>query len=519
MTFRIFFGSGGPPQPKGNLLAQAATLSGVGEVINPPVGILLADVATLAASGTVVDPPKVYMRPASDVVAGGWVDQNDSTSGIYAVLDEEASEDADFVKSPPIAAGDGGTFTIGDLDTVTTPITFGTSTFQKISQSFVSIGTSISKLRIALKKYGNPTDGVKVGIFTADANHMPVTQIGAYSNVVPYTAIATTLGVHEFLFATPITVASGTEYCLVIERSVATFSFNCYEAGVIYPDQYVEGWFHSWTGSSWNTAYVDFMDVVVEMDFVEPVTITIGTMPGTNETIIGHTFGRVAAQSFISLGTEITSIKVELKKLGSPTDNVRVRIFTPDVNHFPDVQVGVTSSLVPGPSLGTGFAVFEFTFSPPVPVTEGIEYVYAIERTGTYSSAHWYASTVQNGNPYPDGVRSYQDDTGWHSSPTSDLIAIVEQTDTPVAGLSLTVRLFDGSTEIAAWTHADVTEEFADAEQTLTAPQAAAISNFSNLFAELDDNNGNVYRFALGAPDGSVSPPIKVKYRYKQLAA
>jgi hypothetical protein len=96
----------------------------------------------------------------------------------------------------------------------------------------------------------------------------------------------------------------------------------------------------------------------------------------------------------------------------------------------------------------------------------------------------------------------------------------VEREVTPLAATAdLKVRLFCASTQIAEWTHLDVAETFKDAEQTLTAPQVAAITNFANLIAEFDDNKGNVYRFAIGDPPSVLSAPIKVKYRYKKLTA
>jgi hypothetical protein len=55
------------------------------------------------------------------------------------------------------------------------------------------------------------------------------------------------------------------------------------------------------------------------------------------------------------------------------------------------------------------------------------------------------------------------------------------------AELNLTVRLLQGSTEIAKWDHAGVTGTLASpatAQQTLTAPQFAAISDFDNLFLD-----------------------------------
>jgi len=86
----------------------------------------------------------------------------------------------------------------------------------------------------------------------------------------------------------------------------------------------------------------------------------------------------------------------------------------------------------------------------------------------------------------------------------------------PSASVSLAVRLFDGATEIVEWTHTP-TEFFVTAEQVLTAPQVAAISNFANLFVEFDDGNSNVYRMALSNPAAGGASPVMLRYRYKTL--
>jgi hypothetical protein len=82
----------------------------------------------------------------------------------------------------------------------------------------------------------------------------------------------------------------------------------------------------------------------------------------------------------------------------------------------------------------------------------------------------------------------------------------------------LKVRLFDGATQIAEWTHTSIAVAFADVEQVLTTPQYEAITDFGNLFVEFDDNRGSVYRFSLGDP-GDLEQPIKLKYRCRKLVA
>ena len=87
----------------------------------------------------------------------------------------------------------------------------------------------------------------------------------------------------------------------------------------------------------------------------------------------------------------------------------------------------------------------------------------------------------------------------------------------PTGAGDLVVRLFEGSTQIATWSHVNPPDTFTTAEQTLTTPQYAAISDFSNLFVEFDDSQSNVYRFKLGATTFA-DPPVTLRYRYKKTA-
>jgi hypothetical protein len=93
----------------------------------------------------------------------------------------------------------------------------------------------------------------------------------------------------------------------------------------------------------------------------------------------------------------------------------------------------------------------------------------------------------------------------------------VSATSSPTTA-DLKVRLYDGATMIVEWTHTDIGAAYVDVEQTLTAPQYAAITGFANLFLEFDDNQSNVYRFQLADPPLGADQPVKVKYRYKKIA-
>jgi hypothetical protein len=52
--------------------------------------------------------------------------------------------------------------------------------------------------------------------------------------------------------------------------------------------------------------------------------------------------------------------------------------------------------------------------------------------------------------------------------------------------IDLTVRLLEGLTEIASWSHSDIGTTVIQVEQTLTSPQVGAISNYSDLHLEFE---------------------------------
>jgi hypothetical protein len=54
--------------------------------------------------------------------------------------------------------------------------------------------------------------------------------------------------------------------------------------------------------------------------------------------------------------------------------------------------------------------------------------------------------------------------------------------------IDLTVRLLEGVTQIATFTHTNIADTFVTAEQILTTPQFTSITDFTNLFIEFTAN-------------------------------
>jgi hypothetical protein len=299
-----------------------------------------------------------YLRPDADIGTGGWKTQGSATTGLYQTIDETTASDADFVMAPPFVAGSSDiVLAIGNMVPEDDTLLWGTSSFAMLSESFIATGTSIKKVRLKLRKTGAPSDGVQVKVFTVDASHIPVTEIGA-AGVIDASSITAAYAVYEAVFATPVSVTNGAEYCIVISRTGALNTSNAYNVPLNFSNTYAAGYFHYLYGSAWQATYAT-------------------------------------------------------------------------------------------------------TFEWPMEIVQG---------GGT---------TV----------------------------------------MSLNVRLFEGATEIAEWTHASIPDTFTTAEQTLTGPQFAAIGDFSDLFVEFDDNDGHTYLCQLSDPSGGVAEPVVVRYRYGKVVA
>lgn len=305
-------------------------------------------------------------------------------------------------------------------------------------------------------------------------------------------------------------------------------------------------------------------------------TLDIANATGAKQQV---TFGATSplgavGQSFTAIGNAIISVTPWVAKAGAPIDSMVLKLYAA-TGDLPNTGVLLgTAPAVLGSSLAAGTAApLEFFFPTPVPVVIGTKYVYTLERTGVADSGGFYVVGYFNAPNYADGSFVQRSSGTWATYPfemaftirhlkslqaggsvlagtdqvadnlvqlspdadiaadgwtsqsggTSDIwqgLAAVSDLDyvqSPAladASTDLVVRLYEGTTLVQQWTHNDVGDAFADAVQPVT----GSIGDFSNLFVEMDDTNGNVYRFSLGNPSsGSLSSP-EIRYRYKKLA-
>ena len=504
-------------------VVDGATVSGAGTVTSPPAtgtGVLASDISAIAGAGlsdsigtaagtasdivitsagisssndtssalvnaqaAVAGTNVVQLRPDSDIALDGWTDHTDGTTNIYQTLDEPSVSDLDYVQSPSVAGGGGDTtITIGPA--AAAAFYYGFPGYTKLSQSFTSTGNTVELFKVWMGTSNFPSDNIVAKLHTADVNHYPATLI-ATSNSVPGNSLpanpASAGDYAECTFTfTGVSVSPGTEYCIVLERSgsITYSSYYFIKANDAAPAYYTGGILASFNNVSWSVpASVLNWDLscVIEQANV----LAIGSFAATDPVLWGNVGGsfNILAQEFIAAGTSITKVRHKIARNGSPTDGITCKIFTAaaTTNH-PNTQVGVTSGVVASGSLPVQptYGTAEFIFATPVPVTPGTVYNFVIERTGALEDGNNYAS-IYGFEAYSGGcVHNYSTQFGqWYVTSYLDLVSeVVQKGGAAAAATSLKVRLFDGATQIAEWTHTDVTETFATAEQTLTAPQA-----------------------------------------------
>lgn len=128
----------------------------------------------------------------------------------------------------------------------------------------------------------------------------------------------------------------------------------------------------------------------------------------------GNTGQQKRAQAFTtSSALAVSSISMLLNKVGSPTDNVQVDIFSADGSGNPTGGSLGTSSTVSGSSMTAtqGVASYHFTFSTPVSLSASTTYVFVISRTGSLDGTNYYAVTA--GGTAALGAEHYWGGSSW----------------------------------------------------------------------------------------------------------
>jgi hypothetical protein len=438
------------------VLVPSSPIEGSGIVGD--AGVVVTGTGALASLNAVaigVGDNFVRLRPDGDVALDGWTDQTGGTSDIFATLDEAVVNDLDYVQSPPLGAV-ASYVGPGDIEPAS-------SWWGLRAYSAATIGTRLVRVvrdDDAEKDFGSLADGsLNVAGIAAF--------IGGGTARLLYLYDQGTNGAQHLVAASP------TAHPTLILSGVGGKP---------------QAKFLRTHGMGKNAIPTTSQPYTISVVARRTADFNIyNSILGSNS--YGTAFADGANYIVLYAGSGVCYI-------GGMPDN--------QFNSCVAVYDGAASEVYGNGSVRP----LEFASSP-----------------GTGAISGQYALTGMGGSPLTGDFREggiwpvHMSVAKQAALDANQIAAWAAASASTLATADLKVRLFEGGTLIAEWTHLDVAETFTDAEQTLTAPQVAAISDFANLFAELDDNNGNVYRFAIGDPPGGLVEPVKVKYRYKKLDA
>jgi hypothetical protein len=540
-------------------------------------GALACSSATLAGSGNVADGVFEHLRPDGDVALDGWTDNTGGTSNIYAAIDETTASDVDYVQSPPIAdvaveqeklvASFAPGFDRDDFpgwlglkftptsDMVVNQLGARCGTGNTGNRNVVLQGTGLNTIASA----AIDMTGGTVGLFY----YAPIAPVTLVAGLQYYLYMQTNASSGQFWSNQGPLTLNGASGAAAIYTTTLTSGPNYADANAMF--------------GGVDLQYEGAPIIPGQITHLKTERTGLGNVPGAgvpwwvnvplgipheNRRILiclGYCYNGIAAANNITInGTVATIIGVHTgthPSIGAfggefvwayadvPTGTtatidfddgqidgggyVICSLFSFDKSLFVAAPVLAMTDIAPATTTTVSVNVEEGAFivaafewnlfvlpgGPPVIASSTETYVKNYEHTDNqvYSvSGAGAASPSSMTLTWPTSTSSLASMLTW---PRNGARAAAR------ASADLKVRLFEGATQIAEWTHTDVSASFADAVQTLTAPQVAAISNYANLFIELDDNHGNVYRAQLGNPGAVVEQPVKLKYRYKKLVA
>jgi hypothetical protein len=328
---------------------------------------------------------------------------------------------------------------------------FGNSIAAAAFQSFtVSAGATVGSVIFQLSKTGSPTDNLTATIYAADGSNQPTGSVLGTSNTVSGTF---TIGLVEFTFATPVTLASAGKYTAVLKRTTIDDA-NCYRAHHGNND-FDATQSHGYGDiGSWTIPAYDIYLIVKAAPTVLPDAYYFFGRDGTTATTLqafkalssgyvvtgtGTAGGATACGSTASnyrhaqtwttdaAAAPISDISFIVGKVGSPTENVRVEIFATSAG-APTGTALATSNVVAAASIIAGGSLTIFSFPTPFVPSASTQYAAVFTKATTTSDAsnyyQIYAAAASGTSTYAGGNRYTGSSTNWLSQ-TNDWSVVI----------------------------------------------------------------------------------------------
>jgi hypothetical protein len=328
----------------------------------------------------------------------------------------------------------------------------------RLAQSFqVTTSALIPKIQLLLRKVGNVSTNVSVRIETDSAGSPSGTAVSNGTSTILNSAI----GTNAFWVQANLTdceLSSATTYWIVLSTTNGSPS-DYFEWRSNNIGGYLSGnaarYFTSWSFISWDfcfKVYKNIVDVNNSTETAESITENFSAttykdagvttadwntssgkllLPFGSETTGNSktnedsqadfgktTFSKVWQGINISTSSKITKIRIKLKKIGSPTDDIRIKVYGTtwdgyayDINRS-DLK-GTCTANISGSTITTSFVAYDFSFSN-IAVSSGDHIAFDIERTSSDNDSNYYSvsyyynsnlsefSTMQYYSGFPD---------------------------------------------------------------------------------------------------------------------
>jgi len=157
------------------------------------------------------------------------------------------------------------------------------------------------------------------------------------------------------------------------------------------------------------------------------------------------------AQGFqISAGADIAKVQLYLRKIGSPTGNLTVKLETDSAGYPSGSTVtNGTSDVVAASTLSTSYGYIEFEFSTAPTLTGSTQYHLVLETADSASDVNYVAWGADFSAPsYSNGVMAGEISASW-AAEGADAIFSVNQTGTLFDGVAVVGRWDGGTRDVA----------------------------------------------------------------------
>lgn len=192
-------------------------------------------------------------------------------------------------------------------------------------------------------------------------------------------------------------------------------------------------------GSTWTT-----------QDRTQDFTIKIG---------VQTTYTKLAQSIETTAKGEVGKIKLYLKKFGSPTGNLTVKINTNNALTVPDKPSNVTitngtSNTVSASTLTSSYQLIEFTFATPPVIDRYIKYWIVLETTDSQSNSNFVTWAMDSTESYTPGIIEGLDDNTWTELSTDGIFQILSTQQAYIEPINAGFSETDG-TDRALFAHHD----------------------------------------------------------------